>query len=470
MNERTRALHTDLYQLTMIVGYLRRNLAGRRATCEAFVRRLPRSRSLLLVAGLARIVEYLEGLRFTEEQVAFLRRQPALRGAIDDDTARALLSLRFTGDLFAMPEGTVAFANEPLLRVEAPLPEAQIVETELLSILNHSTLIASKAARIVAAAGGASVLEFGTRRTHDEAAVDAARAAYLAGCAGTSNVEAGFRFGIPVFGTAAHMWTMAHETEAAAFDSYLAVYPEKTTLLVDTYGILGGTRRACEAALRTGRRETLGGVRIDCDLFDGSGAPTGICRRVRELLDSLGFPHTRIVVSDDMNEQKIARLLGAGEPIDSFGVGTELVTSKDAPALGGVYKLVLVGEGAWARAVSKLSPGKSTLPGAHQVLRTLTAAGRIEGDVIALADEQVPGERLLVPVMRGGRLLPEARPLLDLAAARARARAQLAALGPEAVLAEEPVIVARPSPRLAALARETEARILAETASERSGA
>jgi len=441
---------TDLYQLTMAVGYLKRGMAHTPAICEAFVRRLPRQRSFLLTAGLARIVEYLRAFRFDEEQVAYLRGQPALAGAMDDETCQALLALRFDGDLWAMPEGTLAFAGEPMLRVEAPLWQAQLVETALLSMMNHSTMIASKAARVVAAAADAGVLEFGTRRTHDDAAVDAARCAYLAGLLGTSNVEAGFRFGVPIFGTMAHMWVMCHGSEDSAFDNYLDVYGQGTTLLIDTYDIVRGTRRACAAARRAGGEDKLQAVRVDAQLFDGEGQPTGICRAMREALDDEGFGHTRIVASGDLNERRIQTLLGAGEPIDAFGVGTELVNSKDAPSLGGVYKVVQVGgRGSDARPVIKLSAGKVTWPGPHQVFRRLDSDGHLLGDTLALDHEEPPGEPVLRQVMRGGEVVMEG--LDDLEAARDRARRNLATLSPARRLADDDAITPEPSAELLAL-------------------
>lgn len=455
------ALHTDLYQLTMALGYLRQGMAETPVVCEAFVRRLPRNRSCLLVAGLAPIVDFLRGLRFTPEQIAYLRSVPTLAPALDEQTCQKLLAFRFTGDLWAMPEGSVAFANEPLLRVEAPLWQAQLAETAVLSILNHATLVASKAARIVAAAGEAGVMEFGTRRTHTEAAVHAARAATIAGCVGSSNVAAGLRFGLPVFGTMAHMWTMVHDSEAAAFDAFLQVYPHRATLLVDTYGTLAGTRRACEAARRTGAPDALSGIRIDSDLFGADGTPTGICRAARTILDDQGFSRTRIIVSDDMNEDRIGALLAAGEPIDAFGVGTELVTSKDAPALGGVYKVVWVGEAEDGHPVSKLSPGKVTYPGAHQVLRQRDDSGRIVSDTLALADEDLPGTPMLRPYLRGGEPVGDAGETIhDLEAIRRRAAAALASLGgTDAILQREPYLTVQPSQRLKDLVEQTEAQL-----------
>lgn len=444
------ALHTDLYQLTMTAAYVHRDMADVPVVCEAFVRRLPPQRSFLLVAGLADVVRYLRELRFTEEQLSYLASLDVFRSTLDNRLRDRLLGFRFTGDLWAMPEGTVAFANEPLVRVEAPLWQAQLVETGLLSRLNHATLVASKAARIVAAARGAQVMEFGSRRTNCDAAVEAARAAYVAGCVGTSNVEAGHRYGIPVFGTMAHMFTMAHPTEAAAFESYLSVFPG-SALLVDTYGTLAGVERACAAArAHPDGPRALAAVRVDSELFDERGQPSGLCRLVRRLLDELGFRHTRVVVSDDLNERRIGALLDAGEPIDAFGVGTELVTAKDAPALGGVYKLVSVGKN--ERPVLKLSPGKVTYPGAHQVWRRHDDDGITVEDRMGLAAEDLPGEPLLEPVLSRGEPV-EPGHADDVEQARARARRELASLPPQAILGDRPAIEVAPTPRLRELSR-----------------
>ena len=451
------ALRTDFYQLTMAVGYLKQKMAHQPVVCEAFVRRLPKHRGFLLLAGLQRIVQYLRDLRFSPEQVAYLKAHPSLAAALDEETEQALLGFAFEGDVWAMEEGTVAFANEPLIRVQAPLWQAQMVETSLLSMLNHSTMVASKAARIVAAARGAGVMEFGTRRTHDEAAIDAARSAYVAGCIGTSNVEAGYRHGVPVYGTAAHMWTMSHPSEAEAFDSYLAVYPRASTLLVDTYDTLEGTRRACEAARRAGDPSFLSGVRVDCGLLEGDDVPTGICRRMREVLDKEGFTHTRIIVSGDMNEYRMGKLLDAGEPIDAFGVGTKLVASPDAPSLSGVYKIVQVGLGDDARPVLKLSPGKLSYPGAHQVYRRYEG-GKIAGDLLALATEEGhDGTPMLRQVMEQGQ--PAAGVEQDdLSAVRARAAEQMASLPDGALLADEAALTVEPTAALTQLTEETAAK------------
>ena len=441
------ALRTDLYQLTMAAGYFHRGMTGRQATCEMFVRRLPAHRRYLVAMGLERALAYLEGLRFDEEEIAFLATIPNLRDAMTPAFCAYLRDLRFTGDAWAMPEGTVLFAGEPLVRITAPLVEAQLVETFLLSAVNHATMVASKAARMVLAAGDATCVEFGTRRTHPEAAVDAARAACAVGFVGTSNVEAGRRHGLPVTGTAAHMWTMAHETEEDAFEAYVAVFPSASILLIDTYDTIRGAERAASVA-----RDKLKGVRLD------SGDLGDLSRRVRAILDAAGCTTARIVASGDLNEYRVAELRRAGAPIDVYGIGTELVASADAPALGGVYKLVELVLDGRAVPIAKFSADKATLPGRHQVLRTRDAEGRIARDVIAIDDEPVPpgAEPLLVPVMRAGRRVAPPEPL---DAVRARARAGLASLpaGRDALDDAGPAFAPQISPRLAALVEQVRA-------------
>lgn len=465
------ALLTDLYQLTMAAGYFHRGMTGATATCEMFVRRLPRRRRYLLAMGLARFVEYLERLRFTDEEIAFLATVPALRDAMTPAFADFLRGLRFTGDVWAVPEGTAVFAGEPLVRVRAPIVEAQLVETFLLSTLNHATLVASKAARVIHACGlqregalearpAAEVTDFGTRRTHPGAAVDAARAAYCAGFVGTSNVEAGMRFGVPVMGTAAHMWTMAHATEEAAFEGYVATFPSASILLIDTYDTLRGARRAAAVA-----RDKLRGVRLD------SGDLLALSRAVRGILDENGCRSARIFASGDLNEDRIAELRAEGAPIDVYGVGTDLVTSIDAPALGGVYKLVELERDGVRSPIAKFSEGKATLPGAHQVYRVHGAGGALVRDVIALADEPpetagatADATPLLVPVMRGGARIAPAEPL---SAVRARSQRTLAALPPELLALVEPApswtgFVPALSPRLTSLVEVVRARVQGE--------
>lgn len=448
------ALRTDLYQLTMAAGYFHRGMTADIATCEMFVRRLPRMRRYLVAMGRERVLEYLAGLSFTREEIDFLGAVPALRDAMTPAFRDYLARFRFTGDVWAVPEGTIVFANEPLFRITAPIIEAQIVETFLLSAVNHATMVATKAARIVRAAGSASVVEFGTRRTHPEAAIDAARAACAAGCVGTSNVQAGMRHGLKITGTAAHMWTMAHPTEEAAFQGYVEVFPNAAILLVDTYDTLRGAERAAKIA-----RDKLQGVRLD------SGDLLELSRGVRKVLDANGCASAKIVASGDLNEYKIADLRRENAPIDLYGVGTDLVTSLDAPSLGGVYKLVELTRGGQRLPIAKFSEGKGTLPGPHQVFRFDREGGGFE-DVIALADEDPASlgagspRALLVPAMKDGALTgaPDALDTI-----RARVKSGLDSLPPEALALEEgpAAVVARISPRLGALVEEVRSRFVA---------
>jgi nicotinate phosphoribosyltransferase len=415
------ALRTDLYQLTMTAGYWSAGLSERRAVFELFVRQLPPHRRYLLVAGLAQAVSYLNELRFEGFELEHLAKvlHDQLPPARLEGYLAYLSKLRFTGDLWAMPEGTVAFPGEPLLRIEAPLAQAQLVETTLLSCYNHATSVASKAARVVLAARGRPILEFGSRRTHPEAAVDAARAAYLAGCESTSNLEAIRRFGIPGFGTMSHSFILAFESERAAFESYAQTFPSQCTLLIDSYDSVRGARLAIEAA-----GDRLAGVRID------SGEMLETASTVRRLLNEAGLPKARIMVSDEMNEYRIRSILESGAPIDAFGVGTQIVTSADAPALAGVYKLVALEDGSGTmRPVAKFSPEKATFPGAKQVFRQRDNHGRMAQDDLGLAREAAPpgGLSLLHHVLSEGVLT---KPLPTLVASREAARAELASLPP----------------------------------------
>ena len=385
------ALSTDLYQLTMMAGYFHRKVLDVRATFELFVRRLPRSRNLLVSAGLEQALCYLERLHFDGDEIAWLRSLPSL-ARIPAPFFDYLRSFRFSGDVWAMPEGTPFFRGEPVLRVSAPIAEAQLVETALLAIVNFQTTVASKAVRIVRAAAGGSVMEFGARRAHGlEAALFAARAAYLAGCDATSFVEAGRRFAIPLAGTMAHSWILAAPSELEAFTSYASLFGEHTVLLLDTFDVDAATTTLVDSSLRPQ------GVRID------SGDLAAAARVVRDRLDRAGLTSTRIIVSGDLDEWKIAALVSARAPIDTFAVGTALVTSDDAPALGGIYKLVEIEEAGTIRTVMKRSEGKPTWPGRKQVWR-LSTDGRAVGDVIALDDETGPAgaSPLLQPVMRDG--------------------------------------------------------------------
>ena len=410
---------TDLYQLTMAAGYYANGMAEKLATFEVFVRRLPPNRSFLVFAGLEQAIGDLTRLVFSDEQIDELRQWPAFR-SLPLEFFEPVRSLRFQGDVWAAPEGSVVFPGETLVRVTAPLPQAQWVETFLLASLGYPTLVASKAARMVMAARGKPLFEFGARRAHGpHAGMLAARASYLAGFAATSHVEAARRLNIPCVGTMAHSWVQAFETEREAFAAYARVFPDTTTLLVDTYDTLEGVRLA--ATLDA----PVGAIRID------SGDTAELARRAREILDAHGRADVQILASGDLEETALAAFAGSDAPIDGYGIGTELVTSRDAPALSMVYKLVEL-EG---RGVYKLAPGKRTYPAAKQVYRRLDADGRFAGDLAARADEPPPaaGQPLLVPILRGGRL---AAPLPSLDAIRRRCAEQLAAL-PEPLRALE---------------------------------
>jgi nicotinate phosphoribosyltransferase len=409
------ALLTDLYELTMAAGYFERRLTCR-ATFELFVRaRLPQ-RGFLVACGLESALAYLENLRFTEDEIAFLREHPVFR-TVSSGFFDFLRELRFTGDVSAIPEGTIVFAEEPLLQVTAPITEAQIIETYLLSVLSFETLVATKSARVVRAAAGKDVLEFGARRAHGPAAgIRAARAAYVGGCHATSNVLAGSLFGIPLAGTAAHSWTQAFPSERESFVALLDCFPDSAILLIDTYDTVSGA----ETAAVLGRK--ISGVRLDSgDLLQKS-------REVRQILDRHGHRETRIVASGDLDEFKIAELIAAGAPIDSFGVGTEIVTSRDAPALGMVYKLVESEEAGRVEYKTKFSEEKSYSPGPKQVFR-FASGGRFHHDLITRAEESCPGaEPLLEAVMRQGQRITAHS---SLEAVRARARENIKCLPDE---------------------------------------
>jgi nicotinate phosphoribosyltransferase len=424
-------LLTDEYQLAMADSYLAQGLDDEPVAFELFVRTLPPGRGFLLAAGLERVVEYLTGLRFGGESIDYLRRA----GTCTESLLRHLAGLRFTGDVDAVAEGTVVHAGEPLVRVEGGRMVCQIAETFLLNQVNFQTMIATKAARVVEAAAGRPVVDFGFRRAHGaDAGVLAARSAYIGGCAATATVAAGFLWGIPTSGTMAHSYVLAFPSDLDAFCAFLRDHPDRSTLLIDTHDTLLGAEAACEAARRTGVVPQA--VRLD------SGDMADLTRQVRAILDGGGCAATRIICSGDLDEYRIAALLAAGAPIDGFGVGTALTTSSDAPTLGGVYKLVS-SQGA---PVMKTAGTKSNLPGRHQVFRTPA------GDTIGMVDEDLPGERLLRPVIRAGRLV---EPLPALADVRDRAAAQVAALPAGVRKLHDPrTLPPRLSPRLSALEEE----------------
>ena len=386
-------LLTDLYELTMAAGYVQDRFDAR-ATFELFVRQLPHRRNYLVAAGLEQALDFLENVRFSSEEVSYLRALRLFRN-VHSEFFDYLLRFRFTGDVWALPEGTIFFPGEPLLRVTAPIAEAQLIETSLLSILHFQTLIASKAARVITAAAGRPVIEFGSRRAHGiEAGVLAARAAFVGGCEGTSNTYAGHRFDIPVYGTQAHSWIMARADEAEAFRDFLDVFPEQSTLLVDTYDV----HTAVEKIIALGRKP--GGVRLD------SGDVTADSLWVRQRLDSAGWTDVQIFASGDLDEDRIEALLRSGARIDAFGVGTALSTSADAPSVGVIYKLVEMEVDGYVRSAAKFSDEKKTYPGRKQVFRFTGEGATFSADIIGLDNEPFPeAEQLLVPVMRHGRRL-----------------------------------------------------------------
>jgi nicotinate phosphoribosyltransferase len=398
MNSETSLLLTDLYQLTMLQGYFERGM-HETAVFEFFVRKLRPGRGFLVAAGLEQALDFLEQARFSAEELDWLR-----------DTGRFsvgflgwLAGWRFAGDVDAMPEGALFFPNEPILRVTAPLPQAQLVETRLINLLHFQTLIASKAARCVLAAPGKLLVDFGLRRAHGaEAGLLAARAAYLAGFSGTATVLAGARFGIPVFGTMAHSFIQAHASETEAFRNFAHAQPDNVVLLIDTYDSEAAAHKVVALGRELAREGiVIKGVRLD------SGDLGELARRVRRILDEGGLSAATIFASGDLDEFILRDLIAQGAPIDGFGVGTRLDTSADQPYLDCAYKLQEYA-GTPRR---KRSVGKATWPGRKQVWRRYDAEGRMAGDAISLEDDPQAGEPLLAPVMRGGRRL--AQPSLE---------------------------------------------------------
>jgi nicotinate phosphoribosyltransferase len=383
-------LLTDLYQLNMLQAY---RDAGMTATAvfEFFIRKLPARRGFLIAAGLEQAVEFLENARFHEDELGWLADSGRFEQNLLDDLAR----WRFTGDVHAMPEGTAAFPSEPILRVTAPLPEAQLIETRIINLLHFQTLIASKAARLVLAAPGKTLVDFGLRRAHGaEAGLLAARASYLAGFAGSATTLAEARFGVPIFGTMAHSFIQAHDDEAAAFLSFARSRPEHATLLIDTYDTERGAHKVVELAPRLAQLGLkVRGVRLD------SGDLAGHARRVRRILDRGELADVSIFASGGLDEDLLQRYIADGVPIDGYGVGTSLTTSQDAPALDCAYKIQEYA-GAPKR---KRSEGKATWPGRKQVWRRYDESGTMAGDVLSLEDDAQEGQPLICQVMRNGR-------------------------------------------------------------------
>ena len=390
------SLFTDYYELTMCASYFD-NKNFEPATFDLFIRRLPENRSYFLFAGLEDALQYLQSVRFTEEHLSYLRKQ-----GFREDFLDYLRGFMFMGEVWAVPEGTVAFSNETLIRVTAPIIEAQLIETFLLNTINLQTMIATKASRVVNAAQGKSVIEFGLRREHGvDAGIKVARSSYIAGCQGTSNVLAGMAYGIPVFGTMAHSFIMSYPKEISAFRAFAKTFPDKSTLLIDTYDDIAGAEKAAIVAKELeAKGYRLGGVRLD------SGDLAETSQKVRKILDDQGLGYVKIFVSGDLDEFKTAQLLKDGAQIDAFGVGTKMGTSADRPYLDVIYKLceTMTAPGSFSP-IMKLSKDKITLPGRKQVYRFSNEDGTFRKDVIALANEKVEGEPLLVKVMEGGRLV-----------------------------------------------------------------
>jgi nicotinate phosphoribosyltransferase len=436
-------LTTDLYELNMIQAYLDRGETGE-AVFEFFVRRLPARRGFLLSAGLEDALDYLETLQFSKSEIGWLKSTGRFRQNLLD----FLAAFRFSGDVHAIPEGSVCFANEPLIRVTAPLPQAQLVETRLINILHYQTLIAAKAARMVLAAPGKILSDFGLRTAHGaEAGLYSARASYIAGFAGAANVQAGERYGVPIVGTMAHSFVQVHDDEMQAFENFARARPEGVILLIDTYDTEQGARKVVELAPRLKADGiAIRGVRID------SGDLIAMSKKVRAILDAGRLQDVIILVSGGINEDVLMTMRAQAAPIDGFGIGVNLAASVDVPALDCAYKLQEYA----GKPKRKLSEGKATWPGRKQVWRAYDANGRMCGDILSLEDDTQPGEPLVLPVMRAGKRIA---PAPTLAAIRERAARDLARL-PEPLArlelgADYPVKVAD---ALTALAAEIDAK------------
>jgi nicotinate phosphoribosyltransferase len=428
----------------MMQVYLDQGMAGM-AVFEFFMRKLPPNRGFLMAAGLEQALDYLETVRFTDSEIEWLSQTGRFRQNLLD----YLAAFRFTGEVHAMPEGTVFFADEPILRVTAPLPAAQLVETRLINLLHFETLIASKAARHVLLAPGKDLIDFGARRAHAaEAGLLAARASYIAGYAGTATVLAGERFGIPLYGTMAHSFIEAFDSESAAFEAFAHSRPEYLTLLIDTYN----TEAAAKKVVALAKRLKPEGIKVGAVRLD-SGNLIVLSKAVRRILDEGGCRDVAIIASGGLDDEELIAFKKSGAPIDGFGIGTSLTVSSDKPALDCAYKLQEY-EGLPRR---KHSYGKATWPGRKQVWRQYGVDGRMEGDVLSLETDTQPGEALIVPAMRGGRRIG---PSPSLSAIRAQAALNLERL-PEPLRRLDPAAtypVAAGEP-LIELAAETDRRI-----------
>jgi nicotinate phosphoribosyltransferase len=438
MNPLTSPLLTDLYQLNMIQAYLDHGDVET-AVFEFFVRKLPARRGFLMAAGLEQALDFLENLRFSAEEIDWLARTRRF----DQNLLDQLATFRFTGDVHAMPEGRIFFANEPILRVTAPMPQAQLAETRIINILHFQTLIASKAARMALAAPGKLLVDFGLRRAHGaEAGLLAARASFIAGFAGTATILADHDFGIPIYGTMAHSFIEAYGSESAAFESFARARPHNLTLLLDTYDTETAARRVVALAPKL----AADGIKIRSVRLD-SGDLVALSNSVRQILDQGGLADVTIFASGGLDEDTVGDIIKAGAPIDGFGVGTSLTTSSDVPALDCVYKLQEYA----GIARRKRSPGKATWPGRKQVWRRYDAAGKMAGDVLSLEGDTQAGAPLIEPVMKDGRRLRPSPSLADIRALAARELERLPQpLRDLAPQAHYPVTVADALVRLAA--------------------
>ena len=402
------ALFTDLYELTMAQAYQAEGM-DQLAVFELAFREMPRNRNYVVAAGFQDVLDFLTGFHFSAGEIDYLR----VNGEFSEVFLNALERLRFTGDVNAVPEGTLVFPNEPLLQVIAPIAEAQLIETFVLNQIHFQSIAATKAARVVAAAHGRMIVDFGSRRSHGiDAALKMSRATYLAGGAGTSNALAGKIYGIPVFGTMAHSYIQAHDEESASFDSFARLYPE-TTLLVDTYDTLTGVRKVIELSQKLGERFQVRAVRLD------SGDLGSLAVDTRKMLDEAGLQRVKIFASSGLDEYKIQELMNSGAPIDVFGVGTKLAVIADAPELDMAYKLVEYG----GKGRLKLSTKKLLYPGRKQVFRQIDN-GRMVGDVIGRFDEPLAGEPLLKTLLLRGQ--PTTR--IELAESRRHLQRELKSL------------------------------------------
>lgn len=409
MNPSTSILLTDLYELVMAQAYRQQEME-QPAVFEFFVRKLPPHRNFLIAAGLEQVLDTLSELHVTTEELAWLDQSGRFTPAL----LRYLETLRFTGDVDAMPEGTIFFPHEPILRVVAPLAQAQLVESRIMNLLNFQTMVASKAARSVLVAGGKPLIDFGLRRAHGaEAGLLAARASYLVGFAGTATVLAGMVYGIPLYGTMAHSFVQAHTDEALAFEHFAQAQPDNAVFLIDTYDTEAAARKVVSlASTLSVRGITVKGVRLD------SGNLADHARKVRHILDEGGLPHALILASGNLDEYRLKDLRDGRAPIDCFAVGTAMTTSADAPSLDCAYKLQEY-EG---RPCRKRSEGKTTWPGRKQVYRYYAGDGLLDHDVVTTHDDQLPGEPLLVPLVKQGRRLGQ---FVELTESRQRVATQL---------------------------------------------